>query len=113
MSRGMRWGLALAVIHFALFSMTVGYTLLSSQEQASLVLAFWVVADLPVSLIDFVFPKTYMLWVDSLSKSSQVFGNLFYPPYFVHGVLGTLWWFFLPGLAFAMRRIWKHDSPDR
>jgi hypothetical protein len=91
-------GLIFASVHIALFAMTLIYTITSHDGQASLVWIFWVIADLPVGLLDLLPGKNFMLWLDSLSKTSPAAAYLLYPPYVVHGLIGTLWWYFIPRL---------------
>lgn len=78
-------GLLLAVIHLILFFWFVSYlTDLSARDgQSQLLWIYWLALDFPVSML--VFFLSFVL--DTTSH---------YVMYFVHGILGTIWWFFVP-----------------
>ncbi len=56
------------------------------------------VIDFPISLLYMFAGKGYLDWSDSFVGSNSIFALLLYPPHPIHGVLGTIWWYFLPRL---------------
>jgi hypothetical protein len=92
MSLTKKFGVGFALIHLLLFFLFVLYLYLSTEGQARLLWALWLPIDFPVSLIVIV--------GFDLIPSDGHFGGFIrtWLPYFVHGVLGTIWWFFIPVL---------------
>ena len=80
-----------AVIHlilFALFSIKMNFG--SHDAMSGMLWGLWETVDYPVSLLAYYgFVSLPLQW----SFSSFI---TFIYPYFVHGVLGTIWWFFIP-----------------
>jgi hypothetical protein len=78
-------------IHLILFVGVAAYTQLSSTGQAPLVWLFFGFLDFPISLayplIEYC--QDYLAEVGA----GSVLNWIFYPPYFVHGILGTAWWY--------------------
>ena len=77
--------------HLILFAWVAMYTQLSSTGQAPLVGLFFGILDFPVSL-------AYPLTVLFQNQFSDVGGGsllswIFYPPFIIHGILGTAWWY--------------------
>ena len=68
--------------------------------QAPLLLAVFMVIDFPVSLLDLLL-ASFHLHLSALEKPSFV--ELLYPPYLIHGLLGSIWWYFLPRLLTPRR----------
>lgn len=84
-------GLFFAVVHlvsFALFSVMMNYG--SQDAMAGMLWGFWKTVDFPVSLLAF-----YGFIPPPIEWSISIFLKFIYP-YFIHGVLGTIWWFFIP-----------------
>ena len=82
-SKSQRIGLALAVLHLLCFVLFYVYVniLSAGKEQIQFLWMYWIIIDFPVSLfliISFVLNET----------SSYVI-------YFTHGILGTVWWYYL------------------
>ena len=93
-------GLALALIHLVAFVMLALYVRRLVDPQAPLLLAVFVVIDFPISLVDMLVASLHL---DLSALERGGFVELLYPPYFIHGVLGTLWWYFLPRLVTPRR----------
>lgn len=96
----------LAALHFGAFLFSV---LLSGrlQEWAGVfVWPIWFLIDLPWSALHlaFLYPPV-LATTDSLRTTFPVLDYLLYPPYFVHGVVGTVWWFFAPALYGRIRQM--------
>ena len=90
MSVAKKVGVVFAAVHIIVFVLFVAYMFTSSEGQARLLWALWLPLDFPVSLF-------VTMGFDHLSPSSQ-YGGLArtWLPYFVHGLLGPIWWFFIP-----------------
>lgn len=81
-------GLLFSFIHLLLFVVYVSYVSSVSERdgQAQLLWIVWLLTDFPISLLLFV--------AKELGLSSF---NVFYA---VHGLLGTIWWYFVPTMIF-------------
>src|SRR6266498_3066475 len=88
--------LIIAAVHFALVLATVAYVYTSADGQASLVWLFWSIADFPVSLLYFLAP-IYSRFVYRVLEGTAA-AHIFYLPHVIHGVVGTVWWFFIAWL---------------
>jgi len=88
-------GLALGSLHLAAFLFLVAYIHHSSDPQAALLWALFSITDFPLSLL-------YYFHVPSQEGYSG-FARFLYLPYLIHGLLGTIWWYFLPRLVTARR----------
>jgi hypothetical protein len=88
MVRQNKLGLLLAAIHLIMFFWFLYYLndLLSRDGQGPLLWVYWLVIDFPVSLLVIL-----LFAVDITSH---------YMLYFVHGILGTIWWFYLPTVLY-------------
>ncbi len=84
-------GLLFAIVHFGsfvLFSLIMNFQ--SQDAMAGMLWGLWRTVDFPISLLAFYgFIPPPMEW------SSSILLRFIYP-YVVHGVLGTIWWFFIP-----------------
>ena len=80
-------GLLLAIAHLILFFWFLWYLsdLSGRDGQGPLLWAYWLIIDFPVSLL-----VVLSFAVDITSR---------YVMYFVHGILGTIWWFYLPTIV--------------
>lgn len=92
-------GLHLMIIHFFVFVAFVVFIELSSEAQIRLLLSVWLIIDFPVSFLT-------LLAFEIVSGNSPINEKiLYYMPYFIHGVLGSLWWYFLPRImGYLFRR---------
>jgi hypothetical protein len=84
MNRQLKIGLLLAAIHLVVFFWFISYLgdLSGRDGQGPLLWIYWLVIDFPVSLV-----VVLLFAVDVTSH---------YVMYFVHGILGTIWWLYLP-----------------
>jgi hypothetical protein len=76
-------GLSFALVHASLFALL--YLLVTSSEEAQAqlwLLIFWVI-DFPISLL-----ADYNIWT--------WFPQIISPPVFLFGILGSIWWYFVP-----------------
>src|SRR5207302_726813 len=94
-------GIEAASAHALAFSATVAYIQSSSDPQAPLIWADWATFDIPVSILYRLPLEPYANWVMSLKNSAVA--HLLYFPHLVHGLLGTLCWYFLPRLLMPKR----------
>lgn len=95
-------GVYLAPVHLAAFLATL-YVASSSTEQVSLIWLFWCPIDLPWSLFYWIGGEGYTLWVEGISQKSSLLATFLYAPHLIHGVIGTVWWYFLPSLVRTLR----------
>jgi hypothetical protein len=90
-------GLLLALVHFGAFALLAISIQRSGDPQAALLWGVFAVIDFPLSLFYF--------FAESVASSSLFhrgppwFAQLLYFPYLIHGLLGTIWWYFLPRLV--------------
>ena len=84
-------GLLLSLGHFVLFVVFSVKMNIGSQDAMSGILwDIWRTIDFPVSLLAF-----YGFIPAPLEWSFTILVKFIYP-YFIHGVIGTVWWFFIP-----------------
>jgi len=98
---------SIATTHLVGFFVMVLYVNTSPSPQAPMSWIYWAKLDFPISLIYDISCPSYFNLVNQLKPS--FFGYFFYLPHLIHGFLGTVWWYFLPGL-FMSKRIggfWK------
>lgn len=95
MPRAKKIGLYLAILHLIGFIVTTISVNLSTDPQAALLWSTFAVLDLPISLLYF-FGKFYAKFTNSLGDT--LLAQLLYFPHVLHGLLGTIWWYFLPSL---------------
>ena len=81
-------GLLFAIIHLIAFFWFLSYLgdLSGRDGQGPLLWVYWLVIDFPVSLLVIL-----LFAVDITSH---------YVMYIVHGILGVIWWFFLPTVLY-------------
>jgi hypothetical protein len=99
----MRIGLAFAAMHFFLFLATVVYVHMSSDPQAPLIWVIWAIADLPISLLYIILARPYSFLIESLPNQFATIEEIFYLPHVIHGLLGTIWWYWLPQILRKLR----------
>jgi hypothetical protein len=61
-----------------------------------MVWVLFAIIDMPVSLLYFLAGNWYSSWLEGLGKFSLA--QFFYLPHLLHGLLGTIWWYFAPRL---------------
>lgn len=108
-----RIGAVAAFVHLMAFIVTLLQIDRSSAAQASLVWLkwWWLVSDFPFTLLYLISGETYSSWLAPLQNSAL--GQLLYLPHLIHGILGTIWWFFLPRMFLPKKRggVWfRHDD---
>ncbi len=81
-------GLLLALTHLILFFLFLSYLdeLSGRDGQGPLLWVYWLVIDFPISLL--------VVLLFAVNVTSH------YVMYFVHGILGAIWWFYVPTLLF-------------
>jgi hypothetical protein len=83
-------GLSFAAVHALLFALLCIAVMSSEEPQAQLwLLIFWVI-DFPISLL-----ADYNIWT--------WLEGIFSPPIFLFGILGSIWWYFLPKFLLPKR----------
>lgn len=87
-------GISFAVLHAIIFSI-VFITVISSEEsQIQLLYIPFLVIDFPISLLYVVPVGELKSYVRSLGY--PVISEIFYSPLLVNGILGTIWWYYVP-----------------
>ena len=104
-------GLFLCYLHFIAFITTAMYIRLSTSPQAPLLWAAFAVFDFPASLLYMCVGPISSNLLDNAGDS--IAAQLLYWPYLIHGVVGTVWWYFLPRLCTSRRfgGVWGR-APD-
>jgi hypothetical protein len=106
-NRNVILGVKFAVWHLLLFSLSVylngkiagGWLTLFFMEIP------WFPADLPWSLLDIILmQKDIWQSLDKIRTLSSMLDFIFYPPILVHGLIGTIWWGFLPTIYLKYNR---------
>jgi hypothetical protein len=87
-------GLLFAGLHLVAFLATIFYIRHSASPQASLIWGIFAIFDFPISSVYFFAGGAYSKWLDALGNSSLA--QIAYLPHLIHGLLGTIWWYFLP-----------------
>lgn len=91
-------GIVLAIVHLLAFLAFVIYLHQSGEGQAILLWALWLPVDFPISL-------TVLAGFELLPPDDSIGSALRRAlPYLVHGIFGTLWWYFLPFLITGVFR---------
>lgn len=101
-------GLALAGIHLAVFIVFLIYLQSSADGQVRLLWVLWLPIDFPISY-------AVIFGLERIPDTGPVGAFLrTYLPHIVHGIFGTLWWFYLPSLI-AMFFSWlgKKDRGNK
>lgn len=93
-----RLGITFAAIHF-LGVLLTAWMVAHSSSWAGVVWMIWAVIDLPLSLAYLPAMLDYFGWVDSLDKAHPILAQILYFPHLFHGLVGTIWWYFLPFLV--------------
>jgi hypothetical protein len=84
-------GLLFAIVHFLLFVVfSIKMNFGSQDAMSGMLWGLWKTVDFPVSLLAF-----YGFIPAPIEWSFSILVKFIYP-YFIHGVLGTIWWFFIP-----------------
>jgi hypothetical protein len=88
--------LVLALAHLFLFIGTLIYTLAAQDSEASMIWYFFYFIDFPVSLLYLLGQVLY------IANGIPVLEWMLYPPYVIHGILGTVWWFYVGRFALKL-----------
>jgi hypothetical protein len=91
-----------AVCHFIVFFVIAIHIYFSSDGQASMLWIIFAIIDFPVSLFYLLAGPKYSQLLHSLD--GNMLAQLMYLPYFIHGFLGTVWWYFVPKILKAILR---------
>jgi hypothetical protein len=91
---------AAAFVHFSLFLISIPIANLNEGWNAVFVWGIWTLIDLPVSLLHFFLPKSFLV----MHLNYPALEYVLYPPYLIHGILGSIWWFYLPRIYYNFNR---------
>jgi len=87
--------LIIAGCHFTAFLLLAAYIQLSGNSWAGILWVIFAAIDFPVSLAYLLDAGTwYPQWFNNLGDS--MLAQIAYLPHFIHGFLGTIWWYLLP-----------------
>lgn len=110
MSRVNKTSLTFSATHLTAFVLTVIFINRSPDPQAPLVWVFFAIVDFPVSLLYLLPIGNYSHEVDT--AATAVMSQILYLPHLIHGVLGTIWWYFLPRAILRLAaRVGQHRNP--
>jgi hypothetical protein len=94
-------GLCLAGLHLIGFFVVVFCINRSADPQAPLLWFIFKDIDFPISLL---YRVAHILYVKVVSAIGETFiAYIVYPPHLLHGLVATIWWFFLPRLFMPRR----------
>ena len=98
MNKARRIGLILSVSHLLGLLLFIKYMFhVSGRDgQGPLLWVYWLIIDFPVSIL--------VVLLFALNVTTH------YVLYFVHGVLGTVWWYYLPIYIHKMFSKFKKDT---
>jgi len=98
-------GCKVAGIHLLAFTISAFFAGLGEGWIGVYVWPIWAVIDLPWSLLYGVFLQNdFREWTKTISDQSNILQYILYPPYFIHGIIGTIWWGIAPGIYLKYRR---------
>ena len=87
-----------AAIHFAMFLVSSVIAQQAEGWAGVFVWPVWAGIDLPWSLLCYLI--VYQTPLNSLLRliraGTPLLDYLLYPPFIIHGVIGTVWWWFVP-----------------
>jgi hypothetical protein len=67
----------------------------------------WFLIDLPWSILYWPLALPSIdSWIEELRSQYTVLSWLLYSPYLIHGIIGTVWWAFVPKIYFCFRH-WR------
>jgi hypothetical protein len=92
-NNGIALGVVFACCHFLIFVLAAYY----ARGIGVYGHFIWIVVDFPFSLLFLlVMQHGFTKWLFGIYEAVGAFSIVFYPPYFIHGLLGTIWWGILP-----------------
>lgn len=89
----------MAALHFFIILLSISIVNFSEGWGFILVWGVWLVIDFPISILNVVLYNLLM----SLQAKFPALEYVLYPPYFIHGFLGTIWWFYLPRIYYKIK----------
>jgi len=92
-------GLVLGSLHVAAFVVLAVFIQRSADPQAALLWGIFAIIDFPVSLLYFLGGTLY----SHSPEFYKALRDVVYFPYLVHGMFGTVWWYFLPRIVTPRR----------
>jgi hypothetical protein len=95
----------MALIHLILFFGTLIYTIVIADSEASMVWIFFLFIDFPVSLLYQAGDVIY------IASGVPILEWLLYPPYIIHGLLGTVWWYYIGRFISAIGGRFVSNTP--
>ena len=102
LNRSHKLGITLAGIHLIGVCLTA-WIVAHLTVWAGVVWMIWAVIDFPLSLAYLIAMPAYFNWVSTLDVTHPILAQLLYFPHIFHGLVGSIWWYFLPILVARMR----------
>ena len=103
--RAIQLGVWFAALHFGAFLISAMLALQGEGWAGVLIWPVWLLIDFPVSLFHWLLALPAIdSKIENLRSHYTLFDFLLYSPYLVHGVLGTIWWGFMPRVYFQYRQ---------
>jgi hypothetical protein len=93
--RVQRVALVVAALHLLGVIVTAIYINASTEGQAPFVWIYWAFVDLPWSLAYLLAGPVYAHWFEAHTGGHPLAAQFLYFPYLLHGIVGTIWWYFL------------------
>lgn len=101
MNRYWKIGLPIALIHLATFLLTFVTVQTSEEAQIQLLYVPFLIADFPISLLHYTPLSDFDSYLKSQGHTWLAYAV--YPPLVINGLLGTIWWYFMPKLLLPKR----------
>jgi hypothetical protein len=89
----------MAAVHFFIILVSIPIANLNEGWSFIFVWGVWIVIDFPISILNIVLYNPLI----SLQAKFPALEYVLYPPYFIHGLLGTVWWFYLPRIYYKIK----------
>jgi hypothetical protein len=89
----------MAALHFCIILVSIPIANLNEGWNFIFVWGVWIVIDFPISILNIVLYNPLI----SLQAKFPALEYVLYPPYFIHGLLGTVWWFYLPRIYYKIK----------
>lgn len=101
-----RIGLVCLILHSMLYGWTITALIGTTDAQSGLLWVPLMIVDFPVSLIA-IWPGDYWNYYEWISQwNSHALDVLFSPTSLAFGILGSLWWYYLPVPRLFMPARW-------
>lgn len=98
-------GCKVAGVHLLAFLISVIWAGKGEGWSGVYIWPLWALIDIPWSFLYVVLLKQDIReWTKLISAQSDFLPYVLYPPYLIHGIIGTIWWGIAPGIYLKYRR---------